>query len=82
LEVACQQFDRPATPAQWGIRLHQLLQLFFTADTEHDEYLLNQLEELREEWLETCEAVGLVEQLPLTVVREAWLAGLDQGRLS
>lgn len=82
LEVACQQLDRPATPAQWGIRLHQLLQLFFTADTEHDEYLLNQLEELREEWLETCEAVGLVEQLPLTVVREAWLAGLDQGRLS
>ncbi|AIS18331.1 exodeoxyribonuclease V subunit gamma [Pseudomonas rhizosphaerae] len=82
LEVACQQLDRSATPADWGIRLHQLLQLFFTADTEHDEYLLNQLEELRESWLQTCESVGLVEELPLTVVREAWLAGLDQGRLS
>ncbi|MBD8476487.1 exodeoxyribonuclease V subunit gamma [Pseudomonas sp. CFBP 8770] len=82
LEVACQQLDRTASPAEWGVRLHQMLQLFFTADTEHDEYLLNQLEELREEWLQTCEAVGLVEALPLTVVREAWLAGLDQGRLS
>lgn len=82
LEVACQQLDQSATPDVWGLRLHQLLQLFFTAETEHDEYLLNQLEELREQWLQTCEAVGLVEALPLTVVREAWLAGLDQGRLS
>jgi len=37
---------------------------------------------LRETWLENCESVGLQDELPLTVVREAWLAGLDQGRLS
>nr|BFE91687.1 hypothetical protein GCM10020185_22230 [Pseudomonas brassicacearum subsp. brassicacearum] len=44
--------------------------------------MLAQLEDLRETWLETCESVGLHDELPLTVVREAWLAGLDQGRLS
>lgn len=58
------------------------MQLFFLPSSEHDDYLLGQLEQLRETWLETCESVGLQDELPLTVVREAWLAGLDQGRLS
>jgi exodeoxyribonuclease V gamma subunit len=58
------------------------MQLFFQASNEHDDYLLAQLEDLRETWLETCESVALQDELPLTVVREAWLAGLDQGRLS
>lgn len=82
LEVACQALSQPAPPQDWGMRLHDLMQLFFLASNEHDDYLLAQLEDLRENWLETCESVGLHDELPLTVVREAWLAGLDQGRLS
>ncbi|MNZ35003.1 RecBCD enzyme subunit RecC [compost metagenome] len=82
LEIAYQQLSTPATAAQWGERLHALLQVFFLAETEHDDYLLVQLQTLRETWLQTCESVGLEDLLPLTVVREAWLAGLDQGRLS
>lgn len=82
LQVAHNELSQPATPPVWGTRLQALMQLFFAADSEHDDYLLGQLETLRETWLETCESVGLLEELPLTVVREAWLAGLDQGRLS
>ncbi|MBD0706705.1 MULTISPECIES: exodeoxyribonuclease V subunit gamma [unclassified Pseudomonas] len=82
LQVAHQELTRPASPQEWGSRLHDLMQLFFQASNEHDDYLLAQLEDLRETWLETCESVGLQDELPLTVVREAWLAGLDQGRLS
>ena len=82
LEIAHQELSRPATPKEWGIRLQALVQLFFQASNEHDDYVLAQLEELRETWLDTCESVGLHDELPLTVVREAWLAGLDQGRLS
>ena len=82
LEIAHQQLTQPAQPKEWGLRLQALMQVFFQASNEHDDYLLTQLEELRETWLETCEAVGLTDELPLTVVREAWLAGLDQGRLS
>ena len=82
LEIAHQELSRPAPPQQWGARLQALVQLFFLASNEHDDYLLSQLEALRETWLETCESVGLRDELPLTVVREAWLAGLDQGRLS
>lgn len=82
LEIAHAELSQPATPRVWGARLQALMQVFFVADSEHDDYLLAQLETLRETWLETCETVGLLEALPLTVVREAWLAGLDQGRLS
>ncbi|MBD8705974.1 exodeoxyribonuclease V subunit gamma [Pseudomonas sp. CFBP 13711] len=82
LQVAHNELSQPATPAMWGARLQAIMQLFFMADSEHDDYLLSQLETLRETWLQICETVGLEEELPLTVVREAWLAGLDQGRLS
>ncbi|MFL1516857.1 exodeoxyribonuclease V subunit gamma [Pseudomonas prosekii] len=82
LEIAHQELTQPAPPKEWGVRLQGLVQLFFKASNEHDDYLLAQLEELRETWLDTCESVGLQDELPLTVVREAWLAGLDQGRLS
>ena len=82
LQIAHDELSQAASPEQWGSRLQALMQLFFLASNEHDDYLLAQLELLRETWLETCESVGLHDPLPLTVVREAWLAGLDQGRLS
>lgn len=82
LDVACRTLTEPATTQAWGDRLHALLQVFFRAENEHDDYLLVQLQTLRETWLQTCESVGLQDLLPLTVVREAWLSGLDQGKLS
>ncbi|MGY2293545.1 exodeoxyribonuclease V subunit gamma [Pseudomonas sp. SDO528_S397] len=82
LHTAHQTLCTSASPQAWGVRLQGLIRLFFLASSEHDDYLLSQLEHLRETWLQTCEAVGLQDELPLTVVREAWLAGLDQGRLS
>lgn len=82
LDVANQALSQPATASEWGDRLNALLQVFFLAEEEHDEYLLMQLQELRDSWLEVCETVGLQDQLPLTVIREAWLSGLDEGKLS
>ncbi|MFJ4112885.1 exodeoxyribonuclease V subunit gamma [Pseudomonas sp. NPDC089758] len=82
LDVANHALSQPATAAQWGERLNALLQVFFLAEGEHDEFLLMQLQELRDSWLEVCETVGLQDVLPLTVIREAWLSGLDQGKLS
>lgn len=82
LEVAYRELSSPASAVDWGARLNALLQVFFRAESDHDDYLLVQLQSLCEDWLETCEMVGLEDLLPLTVVREAWLAGLDQGRLS
>lgn len=82
LDVACQALSQPASATEWGERLQALLRVFFLAEDEHDEFLLMQLQDLRDTWLATCETVGLQDPLPLTVVREAWLSGLDQGKLS
>jgi exodeoxyribonuclease V gamma subunit len=82
LDKAHDELAEPATPAVWGERLQQVMRAFFLSSSERDEYLLGQLEQLREGWLDTCEAVQLDETLPLTIVREAWLAGLDEGKLS
>ncbi len=70
------------TPEVWSQRLQGLVSDFFKPEDEHTEHLLIQLDELRDQWLQTCQAVELQEALPLTVVREAWLAGLDQGGLN
>lgn len=82
LDVACVELAQAATAVEWGERLNALLQVFFLAENEHDEFLLVQLQDLRDTWLQTCDTVALHEPLPLTVVREAWLSGLDQGKLS
>lgn len=72
----------PAPPLQWGERLRRLLMDFFEPQGERDQLLLAQLQDGLEHWLELCEAVTLDESLPLTVVAEAWLAGIGQDTLS
>ena len=69
-------------PVTWGERLRALLEDFFLPQDEQEEVLRNQALEALENWVQLCETGKLEEQLPLAVVREAWLGGLDQGRLS
>lgn len=82
LDHLLEQLREPAAPAAWGERLRDLLESFFLPQGERDEVLRNQLLEALDGWLELCESAALQEPLPLPVVREAWLGGLDQGRLS
>jgi len=77
-----QQLRQPAAPVVWGQRLRQLLEDFFSAETERDQLLLAQLHESLANWLELCEAVKLDSPLPLNVVAEAWLDGAGQSQLS
>ncbi|MFO6352645.1 exodeoxyribonuclease V subunit gamma, partial [Pseudomonas aeruginosa] len=82
LEVAYAELAEPATPAQWGERLQALLTVFFEAHDERDELLLTQLLQLLERWQEHCACAVFAEPLPISVIREAWLGGLDQGGLN
>ncbi|TBU90341.1 exodeoxyribonuclease V subunit gamma [Stutzerimonas kirkiae] len=82
LQQALQALRQPATPQAWGERLRQLLERFFLARDEREEILLGQLLEALDSWLELCAQAHLEQPLPLTVVREAWLGGLDESRLS
>ena len=72
----------PLPPEDWAARLRQLLADFFRATGEADTQLLEQLQTRLEDWLALCEQAGMREPLPLTVVREAWLAGIDDASLS
>jgi exodeoxyribonuclease V gamma subunit len=81
LHAAAGDLARPAPPPVWGERLRGLLDDFFQPRDEDDDVLRLHLLEMLDGWLDRCQAGGLAESLPLAVVREAWLGGVDQGRL-
>lgn len=82
LALTWQTLCQPATPEAWGQRLRALLDTYFLAEEEQETLLLAQLSSLLDAWLDACAGAGLVQALPLTVVREAWLSSLDRGGLS
>ncbi|SFD20683.1 exodeoxyribonuclease V subunit gamma [Massilia yuzhufengensis] len=70
------------TPAEWGEAARALLAAFFHAGIEADRLTLAQLNEALQCWLETVDAAGFDEPVPLAVLREAWLGQLDQPTLN
>lgn len=82
LERAWRMLREPATPAQWGERLQALLARFFMAEDDEEVITLMRLETALQEWVEACAAAGLEDALPLAVVREPWLEGLEEQGLS
>ncbi len=82
LDEACAELATPASPDAWGQRLRRLLSQFFAPAHANEEAALGVLSQLLEEWLDTCERARLHEELPLVVVREAWLGALDRSRLN
>jgi exodeoxyribonuclease V gamma subunit len=69
------------TPAEWGAQARALLAAFFDAREEADRLTLNQLNDTLNAWLETCEGAGFDEEVPLSVLREAWLGALGEPSL-
>ncbi|MEZ1439748.1 exodeoxyribonuclease V subunit gamma [Pseudomonas shirazica] len=82
LEIARQDLQQPATPVLWVERLQSLLKVFFRPVGDAEELLVNQLLKLLDDWLRTCEAAQFVQALPLSVIHEAWLSGIEEGGLS
>lgn len=83
LEHSRQQLAQTNTCSDWLEILRQLLHDFFSADSEADNWALQQLEmqleRLQQVWLDA----GLEQEpLPLEVVRQEFLAGLDETSLS
>lgn len=82
LEAHWRALAEPASPTVWGERLRSLLADFFEADEDKDGFTLQRLAMALERWLDACAAAGLVEALPLSVVREHWLAQIDRPNLN
>ncbi|WP_027965866.1 exodeoxyribonuclease V subunit gamma [Halomonas halocynthiae] len=77
-----QQLSQSATVDDWCQRLRELLADCFAPSEEADLATLARLEEGLEQWQEATEDAGLTDVLPLSVVREHWLAEVDQAHLS
>jgi exodeoxyribonuclease V gamma subunit len=82
LEAAWRALREPASPDDWCARLRRLLADFFDAGDGPDGLTLVRLDEALQQWQEACAAAGLSEALPLSVVREQWLAQMDQATLT
>ena len=83
LEHGWHALATPATPAQWIERLRQLLADVFDAGRDDDDALtLQRLDQALETWRQSCLDADFDGALPLAVVREHWLAAIDESRLS
>lgn len=82
LEAAWARLREAHAPAVWGEHLRWLLAACFEPGNEEEALTLERLQQTLEQWTADCEAAALDEPLPLNVVREHWLAGMDEGGLS
>lgn len=82
LERCWARMREPATPGQWHQCLQQLLIDFFDADDPSDSDRLTRLNDALDEWRQACEDAQFSLPLPLNIVREHWLASMDESRLS
>ncbi|ERS89217.1 exodeoxyribonuclease V subunit gamma [Halomonas sp. PBN3] len=82
LEAQWRILAEPCDVASWGERLSELLSACFLAEADQDLMALTRLEQALEAWQESAEEAGLTEPLPLSVVREHWLAQVDETSLS
>ena len=71
-----------ATPAQWGARLRALLEAFFAPTSDREHLTLSAALSALRDWLEACDTACFDQTIPVAVVREAWLTGIDAPRLT
>lgn len=68
----------PRAPQAWLPRLRELLTTMFSATDDRERTLLATLDETLQAWVAHCDATGFAEPVPLDLVREAWLDGVDE----
>lgn len=83
LEKLWEQLAKPYTPEQWLELIQSMLEQFFDELTDDGLLLVNRLRRQAEQWFENCCSGGMEsETLPLSIVREELLEGLEEGGLN
>ncbi|KPQ28944.1 MAG: exodeoxyribonuclease V, gamma subunit [Marinobacter excellens HL-55] len=83
LEVLWQALQRSRTPGDWDSLFSGMLGQFFEKVEGSDLLLLNRFRRQLEQWLDDALAAGLEAQtLPLNIVKDVLLQGLDEGGLN
>jgi exodeoxyribonuclease V gamma subunit len=77
-QIALIKLRQDHTPTEWVAVLQQLVALFFKPSDEADERLIERVMAPLETWLAECQLARLDSPLPLVVVREHWMAQLQQ----
>lgn len=77
-QIALLKLRQDHTPTEWVAVLQQLVALFFKPSDEADERLIERVMAPLETWLAECQLARLDSPLPLVVVREHWMAQLQQ----
>jgi len=83
LESLWQTLQESRAPQQWEALFSAMLEQFFHKVEGHDLLLLNRFRRQLEQWLDDTLAAGLTQQpLPLNIVKDVLLDGLDEGGLN
>ncbi|WP_404362950.1 exodeoxyribonuclease V subunit gamma [Marinobacter sp.] len=83
LEAHWRMLSERRTPGDWVRLLNRVRADFFANPDEEGSLTFSRLDQVVGNWLDACEGGGLTDtELPLSVIREVWLDGLDQGGLS
>ncbi|TGN39231.1 exodeoxyribonuclease V subunit gamma [Marinobacter confluentis] len=83
MEQLWKKLAEPYTPAQWLELIQSMLAQFFDEFTDDELLLVNRLRRQAEQWFEDCTSGGMAsETLPLSIVREELLEGLEEGGLN
>ncbi|MCL7942418.1 exodeoxyribonuclease V subunit gamma [Marinobacter sp. ATCH36] len=83
LEVLWHELRATATPSGWLDLLQSILERFFDDLSDDELLLVNRLRRQAEQWLQDCDSAGMEQvELPLNIVREILLEGLEEGGLN
>lgn len=83
LENLWRALQQPRTPTAWEVLFSAMLEQFFEDLEGHDLLLLNRFRRHLEQWLEDALGAGLQDTLlPLNIVKDVLLDGLDEGGLN
>ena len=82
LAQACELLAGSATPTEWVERARSVLELLLAPKEERESLLYAQLLQGLDRWLSQCQVGAFDEAVPLSVLREVWLAGMDAGSLN
>ncbi len=82
LDATCDLLDGSASPQDWTDKSRAVLDLLFAPQQEREKMLHSQLMQGLDRWLLQCEAAQFDEPVPLTVLREVWMAGMDSSSLN
>ena len=72
----------PKPFSEWMPILTELLERFLLPASDQDLMLLERLTQRLQQWQEACTEAALERPLPLEVVRDSWLDGIDEMSLS